>query len=436
MSDHPAEQAEPAGMTPTGPRGATGPGGAPSADPARPWSGAERLVAAAASLCVGAWVPIMQGVTPGMIAALALLPVWLLVLCRTTVGRWTASLGALALLSGILLTASTESSRQVSSTVLRDNSMTLFAVVGGVGVLLWARSVTTTRDTATWFGVGAVLAMFLRTGGEANPWKYDYSLPVTILVLALCLRSRSRLLQICVALGLALVSALNDSRSAASMLLIVAAIVGWQAVRASLRVRSTALRTLLQTVLIVVVVFFAMQTLLLDGYLGEDAQARTEAQITTSGSVLAGGRPEIGAAVELLRANPFGIGAGALPRLEDLNTAKAGMAALGYDPDNGYVERYLFGSGFEVHSVVGDLWIHFGLAGLAFGLTVLVVGIGRLAREVATNSAPALLVYLVVQCAWDFLFSPFFSTSATALILLAGIALPLRPRRARLDVVT
>ena len=389
---------------------------------------AERLVAAAASVATGAWVPLVQGVTPGVLVALALLPVWLLVLCRTPVGRWIASLGVLALVSGVLLTLSAESSRQVSSAALRANSLTLLSVVGGVGVLLWARRVSSTRAMAAWFGLGAVCAMFVRKGGEANPWKYDYSLPVTILVLALCLRSRSRLLQIGAALALALVSALNDSRSAASMLLIVAAIIGWQAARASLRLRSTAFRTLLQTVLIVVIVFFGMQTLLLDGYLGQDAQVRTEEQIKTSGSVLTGGRPEIGAAVALLRAHPLGLGAGTLPHLDDLNTAKSGMAALGYDPNNGYVERYLFGSGFEVHSVAGDLWIHCGPAGLAVGLMILVVGVARLVRQVATNSASALLVFLVVQCTWDFLFSPFFSTSATALVLLGGLSLPLRPR--------
>ena len=39
------------------------------------------------------------------------------------------------------------------------------------------------------------------------------------------------------------------------------------------------------------------------------------------------------------------------------------MSALNYDPNNGYVEQYLFGQGYEVHSVLGDLWIHFGVAG-------------------------------------------------------------------------
>ena len=60
----------------------------------------------------------------------------------------------------------------------------------------------------------------------------------------------------------------------------------------------------------------------------------------------------------------MGFGVGENPTPGDAYVAKAGMAAIGYDPNNGYVEHDMFGSGFELHSVFGDLWAHCGLVGL------------------------------------------------------------------------
>ncbi len=184
------------------------------------------------------------------------------------------------------------------------------------------------------------------------------------------------------------------------------------------------MRVATQLGVLALVVFLGMQTLVLDGYLGADAQQRTEMQIQTSGSVFTGGRPEMGAATALVAARPWGYGAGAVPNLEDLLTAKTGMARLNYDPNNGYVEKYLFGSGFEVHSVLGDQWIRFGLAGMLFAVVcVVVVWRGTLA-DLGRNAASALLLYLALSCAWDLLFSPFYSVSATVIMLGVAIATP------------
>src|SRR3712207_9122030 len=43
---------------------------------------------------------------------------------------------------------------------------------------------------------------------------------------------------------------------------------------------------------------------------------------------------------------------------------KAGMAQIGYQPNNGYVETYMFGGQFKLHSVIGDAWAYFGVAGI------------------------------------------------------------------------
>ncbi|MGO3814785.1 MAG: hypothetical protein ACTJHV_08315, partial [Cellulosimicrobium funkei] len=81
-------------------------------------------------------------------------------------------------------------------------------------------------------------------------------------------------------------------------------------------------------------------------------------------------------------------------------------------------------SGFEVHSVLGDQWIRFGLVGMLFAVAcVVVVWRGTLA-DLGRNAASALLLYLALSCAWDLLFSPFYSVSATVLMLGVAIATP------------
>ena len=65
--------------------------------------------------------------------------------------------------------------------------------------------------------------------------------------------------------------------------------------------------------------------------------------------------------------DPLGFGLGIIPSLTDITVAKTGMSAINYQPDNGYVERYMFGTQFEVHSVTGDLWALFGIPGTGPG---------------------------------------------------------------------
>ena len=92
-------------------------------------------------------------------------------------------------------------------------------------------------------------------------------------------------------------------------------------------------------------VYYLGTTLLVDGYLGEAAQAKSVAQIDAAGSLIAGGRPELAATLALLGADFRGFGLGAIANYHDVLVAKTGMASINYDPNNGYVERYLFDCG-------------------------------------------------------------------------------------------
>src|SRR5690606_41210117 len=121
----------------------------------------------------------------------------------------------------------------------------------------------------------------------------------------------------------------------------------------------------------------------------------------------------------------IGFGFGVLLDLAGVNAAKAGMAATGYDPENGYVERFMFGSGIELHSVTGDLWALTGLPGLALAIMIAVIVFTGVVRRVAAGTASALFLFLVCWTGWNLLFSPLLS-AAPSLILLLGLALTRR----------
>ena len=86
------------------------------------------------------------------------------------------------------------------------------------------------------------------------------------------------------------------------------------------------------------------------------------------------------------------------------------MFSIGYDPNNGYVERFMFGGGIELHSVIGDLWLWFGIAGLAIAVIMIAVILTGLLRALAVNSVSILFVYLVARFFWDLAYSPVTST--------------------------
>lgn len=107
---------------------------------------------------------------------------------------------------------------------------------------------------------------------------------------------------------------------------------------------------------------------------------------------------------------------GVVPNVADVNIAKSGMMAINYDPNNGYVERYMFG-GIEVHSVIGDLWLRCGLAGLVFALVMLGVIVFGAATRLANDNGRALTTFLAIQVTWDAMFSPFYYPAVQVLML-------------------
>ncbi len=297
------------------------------------------------------------------------------------------------------------------------NSFLLVGLIVGIGALVWARRIIGPAGAAVAYGAGLVFAIPTHALDAGNLWKFNLSVPVIVTVLAVCMLLRSKWLEITAVLVLAVISALNDSRSAGSMLIIAAAILLWQLVAQRLTTRSSTVRTLAVFGFIAVIGYGALQAFILDGWFGQAALARSEAQINQSGSLILGGRPEIGASTELLASNPMGFGSGIIPNMQDINVAKTGMLRLNYDPNNGYVEKYMLGGGFEVHSMLGDFWLRFGVIGASFLMTLIVIIVAGTAYRVPRRRASALMIFLAIQCCWDLLFAPLFYTTISTLLL-------------------
>ncbi|WP_051681847.1 hypothetical protein [Cellulomonas sp. HZM] len=386
--------------------------------------------AAIAVLLVAARTTVLGGrVEPGLVVAAALLPVWWRHARRWAGWAWVATIVPLAVVSGLWLTEYASQSGPTSSKLEIANTALGLELVLGTGVVLWCREVLGSPRTAVIFGVGLLLA----GNGAAfrdGTWRFGFETPVTVIVLALAWWSGSRAVQIVTILALAALSATSGARSTSAILVLalVLTIVQWLP-RAS-TARGSRLRVAGFAILLVAALYNVGLTLILDGYLGDSAQERTQLQIDQSGSVLLGARPEMGATAALFVHHPVGFGSGTLPTSSIVMVAKSGMAQLGYNPDNGYVEHYMFGNAIVLHSNVGDFWALFGIPGIVLAGTILVLVLSGYVRYLANRHAVALLTYMTVRTVWNVFFSPSYTSVPFAVL---ALGLLMWPRRAALS---
>lgn len=382
------------------------------------------VIAAAAAAAAPMTTLIASGVSVSLIACIVLLPVWVGVLHEYRFGRTIIVMGALAALWGGALSFF-EQYRDVSSTLMRGQTLTFLTFVGSIGLLLWCRSQIGLAKTAAWFGIGALANIAIKGVDEENAWKFTFALPVAVTVLALLSESRRRWLEIVALVALGTTSLLSDSRSMTAFFVFTIPVVAWQMFGRGQRGNGRPWQVLMWLSASGLGGYNLFQSLLLEGLLGEDAQQRTAAQIKTAGSLILGGRPEAGAAAALVGNRPMGYGSGTLPSSNDIWVAKTGMSELGYDPNNGYVENYMFGHQIEVHSVLGDLWIRFGPLGAVFALLLLSSAVYAVARAVTQREASSVIVYLLLLGAWDIFFSPALPSARTLALLFAITAIPM-----------
>ncbi|MBC3761664.1 hypothetical protein ACUN7V_08040 [Quadrisphaera oryzae] len=404
-------------------------GGSPGAasPPGRGRVGVVRTgLAAVAVLGVGADAVVRFPVTTASVAALLLLPVWAAQLRRYRGATALVVLGLLALAAGAWLAVSSTTHRFDSSDAIATTVLVLTAL-GSLGVLLWARAVLPLRAVALLAGTG-MLAAGVLSSPTANPWKYQLSMPVTTIALALVV-GRSPVVGAAVSLFLAVVGFANDSRSYAGFAVLTAAVMLWQALpaRRAGEHRSGWHRAGMAASITtgVCAAYTIATSLLVSGALGEAVQQRSQAQVASGGgSLIAGGRPEMMATRFLAPHHPWGFGLGAIPNQEDVLLAKEGLATVGIRPDNGYVDHYMFGGHFKLHSVLSDAWANMGLVGALFVLAVGFVAVDSLLTGLAARRATALGVFWVSSAVWYIGFGPMYSNLPDLVLAVALVAVP------------
>lgn len=394
-----------------------------SVAPTQRTSGALAMVPATAAAASAMRTTFGPGISVCLLVGVVLLPVWVGAIPKFRGMRWFFFIGAAALAWGGALSF-LETERSVGFYLLMTNSLTLLSMLVAAGMLLWSRLEIGSSWTVMWFGVGALVNVALAGPNPANLWKYSLAIPVTLALLGLTSKLWGRKGELASLIFVAGVSAVSDSRSFTSFLLIAAAAVIWQLRPPMANARRRPVQALLGLVLLVVGAYFLIQALLLDGVLGEAAQQRSQAQLDATGSLITGGRPEMGAAGALLFERPLGYGSGTAPGSKDILTGKTGMSELNYNPNNRYVEVFMFGGHFEVHSVLGDMWIMFGPLGALLIMIIVGYGIYSSAGALSTRTASAALVLLVALGTWDMLFSPWLTSYRTLSLLIALASLP------------
>jgi hypothetical protein len=383
------------------------------------------VLACAAAFGVGLRISLPLSLTPAVVIGVALAPVWLSKLSEFAFARLITAVAFLAVLNGLVLSAFASSAERVDSGERLALTFMFLTIFVGAGVLLWARTLIGVIPVVLLFSVAAA-ATISRSSETVmlNPWKFGYSTPITLFVLALAWWSRKLWVELLALAALAIVGMSNDSRSYFAMLLVAGVVLVWQRLATKIAGKSLVFSALGLGLGAAGVYVLATQ-LALRGALGEQAAARTQLQMNNSGSLLLGGRPEISATLALMRERIWGYGLGRMPNWDDVATAKTGMARAGYDPNNGYVERYMFGGRFEVHSLFGDFWIFLGIIGVVLILGVGVLSLVGVALRVRSNTVSGLEVFIAINMVWNIAFSPLYASIPMATI---GIAVLLWPR--------
>ncbi len=381
---------------------------------------ASGVVAVVGAAILGFDYDIAFGLTAGSALALALIPVWVRSATRSRAFTVLAAVAVVAVVSGFLLTASRTVTHTTISAGTVERTALLLNLIVGIGFLLWAHRVAGVAATCIAFGAGAVLSIPLSMGAGIT-WRFTFSIPLTLLVLALVSAQRRVWLSVTALVALAAVGLLNDSRSNSSFLLLAAAILLWQRVMTGNGRHRRGISLIIAAVGIGVTTFLLLQAAIVEGAFGEATRTRTVAQLeATGGNLFLGARPEAAAATALVSRYPWGLGSGVQANYEDIAAAKQAMASIGYDPNNGYVQRYMFGSVVEVHSVLGDLWIWFGLAGAALVAVVLTLLLRGATAAYENGAITALLAWVTLRGLWDLAFSPFPSA---AYIMMLSVSL-------------
>lgn len=259
-----------------------------------------------------------------------------------------------------------------------------------------------------------------------SPWKFGYSIPVTLLGVIVASRLRILVWRTIVLILLAAMNILGDFRSLAIILVVIAGMQFWLSARAKSDTNKSAVGAILGLVAIgsfAGLLLAQIYTFLVSaGILGKAASIRL--QLQGGGSpilMLLGGRNEVFYSIPAALDNPI-LGYGSQPMSPGWITENGretlfqlGLSTLANAaPVNGVL---------PTHSFLMGGWIEAGVFGLTFWLWILLVACRSvivLFRK--TERDTIVTTFMVILMIWNLFYSPFggttrFVTSATVAFL-------------------
>ncbi len=354
-------------------------------------------------------IELPHSISAGALLALFLAPTIVPAVTRQLHARWLAWISVAIVMIAPLIALNTLSSghfRSFSSHAASTSFLLLVGLVVQIFAVAWACSVLGLARTALLYSLTATMnsAVHPETW-STNPWKYAFGWSISVLIISVLARA-PRLLQFLAIVLVSFYALTHDSRNSAGALLLALLVTGlaYAVYRKSRKGRDVIVACLLGVCALGT--YSLVTQLALDGYLGRTLQ-RTQLEQSSSQAPMAG-RPEYAATFALMRTTPMGLGPGVRPSGNDVQVGKTGLSQIGIVPNGSYVDGYMFHDAFEVHSVAGDLWVQFGIPGLALAVMILVA----LVRATLTmyRSKPsgetALCLFLMFAAFWDLLFSP------------------------------
>lgn len=383
----------------------------------------ERGVAIFALVLVGLRSPWHFGLTTGYVVALLLLPLTLPALASF---RWSKLLVvglAVCLTYGFVVCSWTAESHAITVAARRQSIGIAVGIVVSTILVLWARTIMSSGAIAIAFGIGGILgAHGAASFGDA--WKFQYSVSVTVVLLGVAAWRRSTRLAAFFLCLLAAATIFADARSLFTTYLVTGGLLACSHVLQAGRSTKIGVPRVAAVLGLLFGVYKLADALIMSGVLGASARERSMQDVASSGSTLLGGRPELSSTVALMRDHVAGYGLGAIPNTHDVAVGNAALERLGMDPTQNGFAKYMFGrQQYELHSVFGDLWVLFGVAGLVVTALLVILVLAVLASAASGLRVSALLLYLAAATGWNIVSSPLWSSVLT-MTLLIGLALP------------
>ncbi|MGY2897566.1 hypothetical protein ACVKXF_000178 [Curtobacterium sp. PvP017] len=383
-------------------------------------NGAVRAVAAIAALVLVFKVPgttLFPVLT--LLLGIVLAPIVVRKLTTFQTGRVLLPLALIALLNGVVLRLTVEPTVGTNGSLVTAVTLStwLLTIPIGVGLAWWAKDQLGPIGFVRLVVFGGLLSALLIE--QPFSWKGNTGVYITLMVLAVLPVRRAWLVRGTLAVS-ALLSSVSDARfmSLIAIVVLISTFVGGRA-------RAHIARHPLPWIVIIVASLIALAqgalVAMRSGLLGPAIAARTIAQTAGGRSIVEGSRTEWAATLHLFEVHPWGFGLGEITNGGLAREAIAHVQSVGGDYTAQYFIVDVFGQRVDLHSIVADLWYHFGAGGVLFGAVALVLLVGSLPKALGLPiGMSALVLFAVFTGVWDLFFSPMPESDRLMLALILG----------------